>query len=408
MICAIVDAYGAGRLLPSALRLRGVESIHVRSPHPDTRLVYRPEDFVVDIQHTGDVPGTVRSLRDAGVDCVVPAAESGVLLADELSSTMGLPGNGMERSTARRDKFAMQETVRGAGLDTADYLRSSSVEQSRAWAVGRGRWPIVLKPMLSAGTDNVIICHTTDEVAAAHTTIMASADRYGQRNDVVLAQGFLSGAEHYVNSVSRDGVHRIIEVWRYHKRVVDGRSVYDYEDLLALDEPGVQDVVRYVRSVLAALEIRNGAGHTEVMLTPDGPFLIECGARLGGGQMPELMTGCVGADQVDSLAYSIADPASFLAEAEAPYQLKSRLRCVNLISPSDGTVPAEDGWEQITQLTSFAGIVVNLPAGSSLSRTVDIATCPGTVYLNADDLAVVESDYRTLRELERSGLYDAV
>jgi len=405
MTCAIVDAYGAGRLLPAALGLRGVDFVHVRSPFPDTRLVYRPEDFAVDIQHTGDVERTAQNLRELGVDCVVAAAESGVLLADELSSALGVPGNGMLRSIARRDKFAMQDAVRVAGLATAGCLRSSSFEEVTEWAVGRNQWPVVLKPVLSAGTDNVMICHTADEVAAAHTTIMASVDRYGRHNDVVLAQQFLSGAEHYVNSVSRDGVHRIIEVWRYHKRLVDGRSVYDYEDLLALDEPGVQDVVRYVRSVLDALGIRNGAGHTEVMLTQDGPFLIECGARLGGGQMPELLIRCVGADQVDSLAFSIVDPESFIAEAEAPYQLKSRLRCVNLMSPFDGTVPAEDGWDQIKQLTSFAGMVVNLPAGSPLCRTVDMATCPGSVYLNTDDLATLESDYRTLRELELNGLY---
>ncbi|MFE7558240.1 saccharopine dehydrogenase C-terminal domain-containing protein [Kitasatospora sp. NPDC057500] len=33
------------------------------------------------------------------------------------------------------------------------------------------------------------------------------------------------------------------------------------------------------------------------------------------------------------------------------------------------------------------------------------ATCPGTVYLNADDPADLEADYRALREMELSGLY---
>jgi biotin carboxylase len=405
MTTAIVDAYGAGRLLPAALALRSVEFVHVRSEFPDTRLAYRPEDFTVDIQHTGDVERTAQALHELGVTYVVAAAESGVLLADELSSAIGVTGNDMRRSVARRDKFAMQEAIRAAGLATADCFRSNWVEEVAEWTRQRNQWPVVLKPVLSAGGDNVTICHTVGEVTAAHARIMASVDRYGQRNDVVLAQQFLSGAEHYVNSVSRDGVHRIVEVWRYHKRIVDGHSVYDYEDLLALDEPGVQDLVDYVRLVLDALGIRNGAGHTEVMLTPEGPYLIECGARLGGGQMPELLTRCVGIDQVNSLAFSIASPEGFASDAEAPYQLKNRLRCVNLISPCDGTAPADDDWGQIEQLRSFAGRVVNLPAGSPLARTIDMATCPGTVYLSIDDLVTLEADYRTLRELELNGLY---
>lgn len=407
MTTAIVDAYGAGRLLPEALRQRGVDVVHVRSQFPDTRLAYRPEDFTVDIEHTGDLARTVRNLTDLNVRSVVAAAESGVLLADQLSFALGVAGNDPQRSAARRDKAAMQEAVRSAGLAAAQDHCSASLAEITDWVTGRARWPVVLKPVLSAGTDNVFICRTVEEVTDAHTTIMASADRYGQHNTVTLAQDYLAGSEHYVNTVSRDGVHRIIEVWRYHKRLVDGRSVYDYEDLLALDEPGVPETIRYVRSVLDALGIRNGAAHTEIMLTASGPVLIESGARLGGGQMPHLLTSCVGDDQVSSLAYSIADPASFLAEAEAPYQLKNRLRCVNLISPRAGAVPGEEGWDAIRALQSFAGMTVNLPARSALTRTVDMATCPGTVYLTSADPAALENDYSTLRALELDGLYDA-
>ncbi|MCX5143873.1 ATP-grasp domain-containing protein [Streptomyces sp. NBC_00338] len=407
MTTAIVDAYGAGRLLPGALRQRGVDVVHVRSPFPDTRLAYRPEDFAVDIQHTGDLVRTVRALTDLNVRAVVAAAESGVFLADELSFALGVAGNDPHRSAARRDKAAMQHAVRAAGLAAAQDLCSASLTEITDWVTGRDQWPVVLKPVLSAGTDNVFICRTVEEVTAAHTAIMASADRYGQHNTVVLAQEYLAGSEHYVNSVSRDGVHRVIEVWRYHKRLVDGRSVYDYEDLLALDEPGVPETIRYVRSVLDALGIRNGAAHTEIMLTANGPVLIESGARLGGGQMPDLLTRCVGDDQVSSLAFSLADAGSFLAEAEAPYRLKSRLRCVNLISPRAGTVPAEDGWAAVRALPSFASMTVNLPPHSPVTRTVDMATCPGTVYLTSGDPAALEDDYRTLRALERDGLYDA-
>lgn len=405
MTTAIVDAYGAGRLLPGALKLRGVDFVHVRSPFPDTRLAYRAEDFTVDIRHTGDLAETVRTLRGLGVGSVVAAAESGVLLADELSTALGVPGNDPRRSVARRNKAAMQQAVRDAGLAAADDCCSASLTEVQGWVAGHDRWPVVVKPVLSAGTDNVFICRGEHEVATAHEAIMASVDRYGQRNEVVLAQQFLAGDEHYVNTVSRDGVHRVVEVWRYHKQIIDGHSVYDYEDLLALTEPGIPELVEYVRAVLDALGIANGAGHTEVMLTAAGPVLIECGARLGGGQMPELLTRCVGADQVDSLAYSIADPDSFVAETDAPYLLKSRLRCVNLISPREGTVPAEDGWAEVERLPSFARKVINLPAGAPLSRTIDMATCPGTVYLMTDDLTTLEADYRRLRAIEENGLY---
>ncbi|MBO0821274.1 MAG: EamA family transporter, partial [Nocardiopsaceae bacterium] len=248
--CAVVDAYGAGRLLPAALRRHGVDYLHVRSQHPDTNLSYVPDDFPLEIEHRGDVGETAARLRDHGVTMVVAAAESGVLLANELSAALGTPGNGTRRPEARRDKFAMHAAVRQAGLASADGIESPSAQAVLDWAVARGRWPVVLKPVASAGTDNVIFCDSPEALLAAHDKISASTDRYGRENVTVLAQEFLDGEEHYVNTVSRDGVHQIIEVWHYYKRPVPGgRSINDFEDLLSLDAPGARRVAAYVLAV---------------------------------------------------------------------------------------------------------------------------------------------------------------
>jgi len=406
MTCAIVDAYGAGRLLPAALRRHGSDCVHVRSEFPDTRLAYRPEDFTIDIAHHPDVVRTAAQLRRLGVEFVVAAAESGVLLADELSAALGTPGNGMRRPTARRNKFQMQMAIREAGLTSADSFVASSSGDIVSWADDRDEWPVVLKPLMSAGADNVIVCATAEEVAAGAVRIMGGVDRYGRRNDAVLAQEYLAGEEHYVNTVSRDGRHRVVEIWRYYKLTVDGRSVYDYENLLSPDDPTARQIADYTLAVLDALEIRNGAAHTEVMLTKNGPILIECGARLGGGQMPELLSRCIGTNQIDSLALSIARPAEFARDARARCRPVTHLRCVNLISRCQGRMPTAERWNPVRTLSSFAGLALSLPEGSPVSRTVDLATCPGSLYLSSDDFAQVEADYARLRHLEDLGLYN--
>lgn len=405
MRCAIVDAYGAGRLLPVALRRHGVEFVHVRSQFPDWRLSYRPEDFGVDIEHEGDLAATAARLREQRVEIVVAAAESGVLLADELSAALGTPGNGMRSPLARRDKYHMQLAIRDAGLESIDCVRSASVDEIASWAMRRGEWPVVLKPPASAGGDNVIVCHSVEEIHKAYAQITGDIDRYGRQNDTVLAQEFLSGIEYYVNSVSRSGVHRVVEVWRYHKRMVAGRTAYDYEDLLPSSDPTARQIIDYTVAVLDALEIRNGAGHTEVMLTPRGPVLVECGARLGGGQVPDLLSRVAGTNQVDALAAAIADPARFVRESPTRYRLTAHLRCVNLICQRDGTMPEAAAWEPIRALASFDSMMLNLPAHTPLSQTLDLATCPGYVYLSSGDPEQIEADHQRLRELEANGLY---
>ncbi len=406
MKSAIVDAYGSGSLLPRALRRYGVEYVHVRSEFPDVRMTYRPEDFAVDITHKGDVAETAAELRRLGIDFVAAAAESGVLLADELSAALGTPGNGMRRPEARRDKFQMQMAVREAGLAGPDSFLSSSAGEMLSWIRGRDKWPVVLKPVSSAGADNVIVCASMDESLAGFKEIIAGSDRYGCANEAVLAQQYLAGQEYYVNTVSRGGAHRIVEIWHYNKRTVDGRRLYDYEDLLPLDDPAARQSSDFALQVLDALEIRNGAGHTEIMLTEDGPFLVECAARLSGGQMPELVSRCIGTNQLDRLAYSIASPEEFVRIPQASYRLARHLRCVNMISLGDGAMPAGRRWDPVRSLDSFADLVLGLlPEGSRISPTVDLATCPGFLYLSSVDATQVEADYTRFRQLEEAELY---
>jgi biotin carboxylase len=403
--CAIVDAYGAGRHLPAALRRHGVDFVHVRSESPDWRLSYLPEDFTIDIAHEGDPAVTAARLRELGIDLVVAGAESGVMLADELSAALGTPGNGMSRPAARRDKFLMHQALKDNGLASAECFRSTSVQEIVAWVAQRGQWPVVLKPSSSAGGDNVIVCHSEEEINKAHAQITTSIDRYGRSNDTVLVQEFLSGVEYYVNSVSRDGVHQIVEIWRYHKRSVDGRTIYDYENLLAWEDPTARQIVEYTLTVLNALEIRNAAGHTEVMLTSRGPVLVECGARLGGGQMPELLSRCTGTNQVDSLARAIAHHDPLASQSFRGYHLAAHLRCVNLISHRGGKMPPDAAWAPVRSLITFDSMVLNLPEGAPVSRTIDMATCPGYLYLCSQDPDQIEADYRRLRQMEIEGLY---
>lgn len=406
MRTAIVDAYGIARFLPAALARHGVHSVHVRSQHPDVHLAYRPEDFAVDLQHSGDLAATAAALREQGVGFVVAGAESGVLLADALSAALGTPGNGMSRPLARRDKYEMARAVQDAGLATARSFATDSVEHMLAWARDLGEWPVVLKPLASAGTDHVMFCDTEDELRAAHAAILASTDRYGSRNGAVLGQQFLDGDEHFVNTVSRDGVHHVVEVWRYQKRTVaGGHTIYDHEYPVPPDDPSVGPLTEYTLAVLDALEIRNGAAHTEVMLTKEGPVLVESGARLGGSHVPAVVSRCLGTDQVEQLALAIARPEEVVAGRLAPYRLLTHLRYVTLISPDDGVVPDTDGFAEVRALESFLEMVLTSPEGTPVPRTVDLVTSPGYLYLSAADPAQVEADYQRLRRLEEEGLY---
>lgn len=402
---ALVDAYSTGHQLVPALNQHGVECVHVRSPHPNIHQIKSrfPDGFVDDIRHEGDVAATASVLREQRVSCVLPGAESGVPLADQLSAELGTPGNGMTRPASRRNKYEMVIALRDAGLAHAASLLSSDAEEIIEWVEVNTGYPVVMKPVASSARDNVVVCTSPEQVRAIHKRIMSCTDREGKTNTAVLAQQFLDGNEYFVNTVSRNGRHHTVEIWQYYKRRISGNhTIHDYTEPLSPDDPNAARLETYAHQVLDVLEIHNSAGHAEIMLTARGPVLVECAARTGGGVIPEVLAQALGANQIDMLALSVARPDEFNRLPTSVYRLLRHIRFVNLINLNEhGVAPSHEAMAGIRALPSYAHAVLMHPAGHPLLRTVDFATQPGYVFLISDDAEELRADYEKLREIER-------
>jgi hypothetical protein len=403
----IVDAYSTGAALAPRFHAAGIATLHVQSrpdPPPFYARSFRAHDFVDNVVHAGDgdLSATLAALAPHAIDFVVAGAEIGVPLADALAERLGLPGNGTALSHARRDKHAMAEAVRAAGLNAVQQLRTGSAQEAIAWAAARGDWPVVVKPLDSAGTEGVAFCQDAEEIAAAFERSVGRPNALGGANAELLVQEELRGTQYFTDSISWDGVHHVSEVWRSRKRLVHGTcEMYDYEDLLEPRGPEQDEVAAYVRGVLDALGIRYGAAHTELVTTARGPVLIECGARMQGTILDRVVDRCT-PSHVTVTVDAYLDPASVARRAADPQPLRERARVVTLISQHEGRIAAVRH-DELERLPSYAGAVALLSPGDRIARTFDLFTSPGTVYLVAPDVDRLAEDYARLRELEATG-----
>lgn len=168
----------------------------------------------------------------------------------------------------------------------------------------------VVKPVQSAGTDDVFLCQSMDEAIIAFEKIYGTVNGIGLHNDCVLVQEFLVGKEYVVDKVSRDGVHKLVAIWEYDKRKVNGANfVYFGMRLKNPNTEMARVMSAYADQVLDAVGIQHGPSHMEVMLntyTDDNgkvvydPCLVEVGARCQGGEGTWLPVSveCVGYNQV--------------------------------------------------------------------------------------------------------------
>ncbi len=399
----IVDAYSAGNLLAPEFKARGVSCLHVQSTKeiwPILSPSFRESDFDVNLKFGGELGPILGMLRSRDVVCVVPGTETGVELADQIAEGLGLPtANGTRLSPARRDKFLMGEAVRAAGLRAAKQFRSASPADSVGWFRASGLSRVVVKPVKSAGTDNVRVCASEAEVLAASEAIFGTVNMLGLANSGALVMEYLEGTEYFIDTVSLGGKHAFTDLWRYRKRSINGHDcVYDANELLPHDGAVETPLREYVSGVLDAIGIANGPAHTEVILTAEGPVLVESGARLDGLSVPSVNTEAIGHGPVGLTADAYLEPGRFQAR---PYVLKKQALTVYLTSYREGVLTAIPGEAALRALPSFFQARIRAKPGARIEKTTDYFTAPGFVSLVHADRNTILGDYETIRRMER-------
>ena len=406
---AIVDAYSSGNLLAPEFKNRGLKCIHIQSMPkvpPAAESSFCLGDFAANIIHTGNIEETLVACGHYPLLCLVAGSETGVELADILSGRLGLLSNGEIFSKARRDKFEMVTQVQKNGVRTIPSFKTKTYDEAWRWVEEISGWPIVIKPLRSAGTDSVSICSSKQELRDIFNSTLGRHDQFGAIINELLIQKRMDGSEYIVDTVSCRGKHHVTNVWLIVKGTHNGGDfVCDYNQLLHYHQAVEYNLLDYTFRVINSLGIRHGPAHTELLLTADGPILIETASRLHGAGFPIYSQECVGYSQVDLTVDAYVDEQAFQSKTQFPYQLQKNLVIVELISEVEGELKAVPFRGQIEALPSFHSMKLD-DIGSMIKKTIDVFTSPGHVVLMHSDPEVIWRDYRFLRKLEKNGLYE--
>ncbi|MET8763018.1 ATP-grasp domain-containing protein [Lentzea sp. NPDC004782] len=399
----VVDPYSAGKGIAPAFAERGVEAIAVlTTPEPPAGLAksWIPENYR-EVHVLTDLDELASKLAVHEPIAVVPGTETGVEAAEMLSELI-TPGrsNVLALSSARRDKWQMAVALRSADVPHLRQISSDNAGEVAAWLrrEGLADSPIVLKPQESGGTDDVFVARPGDDWRAKFDRILGSVNKLNLRNDRVLVQELAAGTEYEVDTYSIDGRHGLAAVWRYAKECRGDRlGIYLSNTLMPADDPVVDVLFEYVCRVLDATGVRNGPAHVEVMITPDGPRLIEIGARLAGAEQQELTMIGARESQITRMVRHRVDGAVDVWR----YTRHQHVKSVYLSSPAAGQLSDAARLDSLPELLpSFQRAVLPYREGSQVPRTEDLWTSLGYVVLATTDISVLERDEALVREIE--------
>ncbi|HEX8095579.1 hypothetical protein [Jatrophihabitans sp.] len=404
----IVDPLSTGQEYAAAFRDEGVTPIAVLSgpePVPAMAASWHPENFEQVHYFDGDyAPERIESLAAdlAKYDpiCIIPGAEPGIRLFEALVARV-LPGTGnvSELAEARRDKWEMAKAAARAGIPHLRQLFSDDAEEIAAWIEDNGlrNRDLVVKPPNSGGTDDVHLVPAGSQAWRPLLDRMATGvNHLGLVNGGILIQEFAAGNEYLVDSYSVDGRHGLVDVCRYTKlRKGDRIGIYDRVDFLAPEDEQARIVWDYTVKVLDALGFRNGCGHAEVMLTPQGPRLIEIAERPAGGGHQLISRMATGSNHIlRTVAHRVH------GEFRPSYELLRHVCGVFVSSPQAGIWRNAEIFDEVEQLPTYAG--KNFPKGTGdwVQSTDDLSNFLAWVTLAAPTGEAIDADYRRVKELE--------
>jgi biotin carboxylase len=114
----------------------------------------------------------------------------------------------------------------------------------------------------------------------------------------VLVEQFHEGPQFSVEAFSELGEHQVVSITR---KFSDPISFVELGHVACADLTAEQqeDVHDYAERVLEVLGVEFGATHTEIVLTPAGPRVIETHVRMGGDEIPALTFDATGVDLAD-------------------------------------------------------------------------------------------------------------
>jgi hypothetical protein len=246
------------------------------------------------VVHQESMLEAVRRIQKRGwVDRLEATVEAHIMPVAHVREACGIPGTSVRTAWLCRDKPAMKEALREAGVPTARSAGVSSAAEAWAFAEAVG-YPLILKPRSGAGASG------TTKVTDAKELEAAIRSSHLEQGAQVAIEEFVEGHEAFYDTIAIDGKvgHEFIS--HYYPGVLEAmRTRWISPQIVTTNRtaaPGYAEVRSMGARVIQALGIGTSATHMEWFIGPKGLRFSEIGCRPPGVSVWDLYGAANGID----------------------------------------------------------------------------------------------------------------
>lgn len=226
---------------------------------------------------TIDVGGIYQTALDLGVDGIMTLATDMPMRAIAHATTkLGLPGISPETAETATDKGKMIKAFKSSGV-AAPWFYVLQDQHDLDEVLDQISYPFIMKPVDNSGSRGVILVTEKSMLRDAYVY-----SRTQSRNGQVIIEEYLQGKEVSVETITFKGQTHVLAIT---DKITTGPPHFvelGHSQPSQLPVVQKEQIAELAKRAVDAVGIDIGPAHVEIMHTPDGPKMIELGARLGG------------------------------------------------------------------------------------------------------------------------------
>ena len=285
---------------------------------------------------TIDQEGIYRAAKEFGADGIMTLATDMPMRSVAYAcKKLGLVGISYDTAVKATDKGEMIKAFEAAGVEHPWYYIIEDPANAQD-ILEKITYPCITKPTDNAGSRGIMLVNNRQELEEA-----LSYSSENGRSGAVIVEEYMVGPEVSVEVIVYEGVPHVLQVT---DKLTTGAPHFiemGHSQPSRLPAEGLEKIRDLACRATQAVDLKNGPAHVEIILTENGPKMVEMGARMGGGcittHLVPLSTG------IDMIKATIDIGLGQTPDIAPKFEKGSAIRFFNVPS---GKITAIEGVEQ--------------------------------------------------------------
>ena len=339
---------------------------------------FKEEGIEKEVISTIDIPKVIEAAKMHKINGIMTlASDMPMRTVAAVAKEMNLVGIDEQTAINATNKYEMRKALEKEGVPIPLFYKVST-EEELIECISHFCGKFITKPADNSGSRGIYLVDNKAKAIEAFRYSKANS-----RNGDVVVEEFMEGPEVSVETLTIDGVCHVIQIT---DKLTTGAPHFvemghSQPSQLSSD---IQDKIKEVAIVAnRAIGIMNGPSHTEIIVTKDGPKIVELGARLGGD--------CITTHLVPlSTGVNMVECCIKIALGEKPNYEKvfDKASAIRYLKQHKGVINGVFGVEDAKCVKGIKDIFVDASVGKEVSNVNNSSSRIGFVIAQANTAEV--------------------